>query len=114
VSQYPTQAELSVDNSLQFPSQALDLGKENTQYSSKKLRLSNEEPGFNQNTRTNMGSTAVDICHNGKENGHIVPDVAAAIEDLLEQTSKVSCSHSKCSSSFCFVVTFLCLACVGV
>lgn len=103
VSQYPTQAELSVDNSSQFPSQTLDLGKENTQYSSKKLRLSNEEPGFNQNTRTNMGSTAVDICHNGKENGHIVPDVAAAIEDLLEQTSKIqelkSPSVTECEKS---------------
>jgi len=102
-----------VDNSSQYASQPPDVRREKTQYSSKRLRLSNEEPGFNQNTKTNMGSTAVDICHNGKENGHIVPDVAAAIEDLLEQTSKVSCCHSKCFSSH-FVEIVLCLAHVGL
>ncbi|XP_021718189.1 DNA topoisomerase 2-binding protein 1-A-like [Chenopodium quinoa] len=91
VTQYPTQAAtfISMDNSSQFSSQSQDLRKENTIHSSKRLRLSESKRISDQDDKTHINSAAVEIRSNAKENGQSVPDVAAAIEDLLEQTSKI-------------------------
>lgn len=92
VTQYPTQAAklISIDDSSQFSSQSQDLKKENTTRSSKRLRLSASKGVSDQDGQTHTNSATVEIINDdAKENDQGVPDVAAAIEDLLEQTSKV-------------------------
>ncbi|XP_056693794.1 uncharacterized protein [Spinacia oleracea] len=92
VTQYPTQAAklISIDDSSQFSSQSQDLKKENTTRSSKRLRLSASKGVSDQDGQTHTNSATVEIINDdAKENDQGVPDVAAAIEDLLEQTSKI-------------------------
>ncbi|KAL2893989.1 DNA topoisomerase 2-binding protein 1 [Bienertia sinuspersici] len=88
--QYPMQAAklISMENSSQLSSQSQDLRNSNTQQSSKRKRL---ESGMrpDQEAQIHKTSVAVELHDDTKENGHSVPDVAAAIEDLLEQTSKL-------------------------
>lgn len=97
VTQYPTQAArlISMDSSSQLSSQSQNLRKEDTVHSNKRWRLLEVKSGSDQEVRKHKTCAAVEIHDDAKENGHGVPDVAAAIEDLLEQTSKVQgCSLS--------------------
>lgn len=91
VTQYPTQAArlISVENQSQFSSQSQDLRRKDTVRSSKRLRLLDTKSVLDQDARTRKDCAAVEIHDDAKENGHGVSDVAAAIEDLLEQTSKI-------------------------
>ena len=115
MSQFPTQAVRMIsDLTSQFPSQSQNLinkpnrnigsGLDNhgtdskiSSISSKKARLV-EEPGLYDNVSSAVDSGINDSGMNFSEDNtlkdagevpHAVPDVAAAIEDLLEQTSKV-------------------------
>ncbi|XP_059454204.1 uncharacterized protein LOC132184545 isoform X2 [Corylus avellana] len=114
MSQFPTQAMrmISGDGSSQFPSQQQDLRniptqctvsrndsfKGDTRQSSvcnKKARLLEDDDqkglpssGVHLNDPIyNMNSTGDNISRDNVEVSHAVPDVAAAIEDLLEQTN---------------------------
>lgn len=114
ISQYPTQAAqmISADNSSQLPSQYHDLGgtpneaicnrsdrfneATHTGVHKKRARLLEDEcrkivpPGAqDMDFISKKHSTGTTIAAITKERSHVVPDVAAAIEDLLEQTSKV-------------------------
>ncbi|CAL5348451.1 unnamed protein product [Camellia sinensis] len=115
LSQYPTQATrmISGDNASQFPSQSQDprniqsraIGtsdnsREEAKFSSicgKRARLFEEDidkgilsSGSNHSDPTcKMTSTGNNIPRNTGEVSNAVPDVAAAIEDLLAQTSKI-------------------------
>ncbi|GMH00932.1 hypothetical protein Nepgr_002771 [Nepenthes gracilis] len=119
VTQYPTPAVRMVhkdrDNSSQFSSQSRDSGTlltqttvrrvnsegegtEHLNYSNKKARLFEHErpmdatfqcPNSDKNFPNNTNSTGDSIHGNAEEKSAGVLDVAAAIEDLLEQTSKV-------------------------
>ncbi|KAI8004418.1 DNA topoisomerase 2-binding protein 1-A [Camellia lanceoleosa] len=115
LSQYPTQATrmISGDNASQFPSQSQDLrniqsraigtsdnSREEAKFSSicgKRARLFEEDidkgilsSGSNHSDPTcKMTSTGNNIPRNTGEVSNAVPDVAAAIEDLLAQTSKI-------------------------
>lgn len=115
VSQYPTQAVRMIsDMPSQFPSQSQNLrntanknvgsGVDNNETDSKissiyskKARLV-EEPGLYNKVPSEVNSgihvsemnfSKDNIRNDAGEVMHTVPDVAAAIEDLLEQTSKV-------------------------
>ncbi|XP_057249582.1 uncharacterized protein LOC104893213 isoform X1 [Beta vulgaris subsp. vulgaris] len=105
VTQYPTQAArlISMDSSSQLSSQSQNLRKEDTVHSNKRWRLLEVKSGSDQEVRKHKTCAAVEIHDDAKENGHGVPDVAAAIEDLLEQTSKIqdlkSPVHSECEKS---------------
>ena len=116
MSQYPTQAAqmISADNGSQLPIQSNDLGGIPTQATcyrndkfneearhsgvhTKRARLLEDESqkmvspsgaqDMNFISKTNSSRTTVTAVT--QETSHVVPDVAAAIEDLLEQTSKV-------------------------
>lgn len=116
MSQYPTQAAqmISADGASQLPSQSNDLGGIPTQdicYKSERLIEELRHPSGHtkrariledesQNTVSPSGardmvciskinSSRTTIATVNQESSHVVPDVAAAIEDLLEQTSKV-------------------------
>ncbi|KAI8002190.1 DNA topoisomerase 2-binding protein 1-A [Camellia lanceoleosa] len=115
LSQYPTQATrmISGDNASQFPSQSQDprniqsraIGtsdnsREEAKFSSicgKRARLFEEDidkgilsSGSNHSNPTcKMTSTGNNTPRNTGEVSNAVPDVAAAIEDLLAQTSKI-------------------------
>ena len=115
MSQYPTQATrmISGDNSSQFPSESNDLRTIRTEaigrshsskkeakvstFSCKRARLLEDDSdkglqssGLNQSDPIGrIISSGNNILQNTGEVSHAVPDVAAAIEDLLEQTSKV-------------------------
>ncbi|KAA8546448.1 hypothetical protein F0562_002813 [Nyssa sinensis] len=116
MSQYPTQAVqmISGDTASQFPSQSQDLKNIKTQVigcrsdsfgeednhstiCNKRARLLEDDSkkallssGVNQNDSTlRMNSTENKITEGGGEVSPAIPDVASAIEDLLEQTSKV-------------------------
>ncbi|XP_028073836.1 DNA topoisomerase 2-binding protein 1 isoform X2 [Camellia sinensis] len=115
LSQYPTQATrmISGDDASQFPSQSQDprniqsraIGtsdnsREEAKFSSicgKRARLFEEDidkgilsSGSNHSDPTcKMTSTGNNIPRNTGEVSNAVPDVAAAIEDLLAQTSKI-------------------------
>ncbi|KAL7176344.1 hypothetical protein ACSBR2_029810 [Camellia fascicularis] len=115
LSQYPTQATrmISGDNASQFPSQSQDprniqsraIGtsdnsREEAKFSSicgKRARLFEDDidkgilsSGSNHSDPTcKMTSTGNNIPRNTGEVSNAVPDVAAAIEDLLAQTSKI-------------------------
>ncbi|XP_057505159.1 uncharacterized protein LOC130788492 isoform X1 [Actinidia eriantha] len=115
MSQYPTQATrmISGDNSSQFPSESNDLRTIRTEaigrshsskkeakvstFSCKRARLLEDDSdkglqssGLNQSDPIGRTiSSGNNILQNMGEVSHAVPDVAAAIEDLLEQTSKI-------------------------
>ncbi|CBI18968.3 unnamed protein product, partial [Vitis vinifera] len=116
MSQYPTQAAqmISADKGSQLPTQSHDLGdiptqsicnrsdrfNEEARHSSvhaKRARLLEDEsqktvpPSGAQDMDfiSKMNSSGTTITAVTEETSHVVPDVAAAIEDLLEQTSKI-------------------------
>lgn len=116
MSQYPTQAAqmISADKGSQLPTQSHDLGdiptqsicnrsdrfNEEARHSSvhtKRARLLEDEsqktvpPSGAQDMDfiSKMNSSGTTITAVAEETSHVVPDVAAAIEDLLEQTSKI-------------------------
>ncbi|GFY96550.1 transcription coactivator [Actinidia rufa] len=115
MSQYPTQATrmISGDNSSQFPSESNDLRTIRTEaigrshsskkeakvstFSCKRAKLLEDDSdkglqssGLNQSDPIGrIISSGNNILQNTGEVSHAVPDVAAAIEDLLEQTSKL-------------------------
>ncbi|GAB4844132.1 hypothetical protein Ancab_037439 [Ancistrocladus abbreviatus] len=117
VTQYPTQAVclVSGDNSLQLSSQFQDLRKPSIPYaldrtnsdgegmedltcSNKRARLLEKNsqidalapcPGLSKNIPTRNNPMDENIKDNGRGYSSSAPDVAAAIEDLLEQTSKI-------------------------
>lgn len=115
-SQFPTQAArmISRDNSSQFPSLLEDMRNTPTGiFGSRNDSLREEAKQssfFNKKARTlenvgqkgllsseinlsipirNMNATEDNMVKDTADMSHVVPDVAAAIEDLLEQTSKV-------------------------
>ena len=91
VTQYPTQASklISMDDSSQLSSQSQDLRNASSLLSGKRKRLLDLDRQSDQDSQKHKYAVAVETHDNAKENDHSVPDVAAAIEDLLEQTSKV-------------------------
>ncbi|PQM37677.1 hypothetical protein Pyn_12723 [Prunus yedoensis var. nudiflora] len=101
MSQYPTQAVqmISAGNSSECPSQSQDLrtsSGENIGSRNDSLREEASEPSFcNKKARVSEDD--------GEKVSQVVPDVASAIEDLLEQTSKIhdqkSPGRSLCDSS---------------
>lgn len=125
MSQYPTQAVqmISAGNSSECPSQSQDLrtsSGENIGSRNDSLREEASEPSFcNKKARVSEDDgekgllssgvhLRIPVCTTGdrkvKSSGEVsqvVPDVASAIEDLLEQTSKV-----KMSQIFHFHVAF--------
>lgn len=132
MSQFPTQAMrmISGDGSSQFPSQQQDLRNIPTQCTvsrndnfkgeprqssvcNKKARLLEDDDqkglpssGVHLNDSIyNMNSTRDKISRDNVEVSHAVPDVAAAIEDLLEQTSKVQ--HSDDSFTSLLIIKFI-------
>lgn len=117
MSQFPTQAVqmVSADGPSQFVSPSPDLRTRSAQaIGSKNDSLSNEAKMLSFNSKRtrisedrghmdvlssevqlsdsvcNMKSSRDNISKENVENSHVGPDVAAAIEDLLEQTSKVN------------------------
>lgn len=137
MSQYPTQAVqmISAGNSSECPSQSQDLrtsSGENIGSRNDSLREEASEPSFcNKKARVSeddgekgLLSSGVHLripaCTTGdrkvKSSGEVsqvVPDVASAIEDLLEQTSKVKCRRSliftlpfKFTSFFIYIFLF--------
>ncbi|CAK7346916.1 unnamed protein product [Dovyalis caffra] len=116
VSQFPTQAVqmISGENASQFISQPQDLRKSSAQIGGIAINSFMEEAQqsidirkkakiFKDNDQKsllsfkvhlsdstcNMNSTEGDNTEDNGESSHDIPDVAAAIEDLLEQTSKI-------------------------
>ncbi|GFS37604.1 transcription coactivator [Actinidia rufa] len=115
MSQYPTEATrmISGENSSQFQSVSDDLRTVHTEaigrshssrkeamvstFSYKRARLLEDDSdkglqssGLNQSNHiSSIISSGKNILQNIGEVSHAIPDVAAAIEDLLEQTSKV-------------------------
>ncbi|XP_074262964.1 uncharacterized protein LOC141585822 isoform X2 [Silene latifolia] len=86
VTQYPTQAAklISTNNSSQISGESQDLRKTNSKSSIKRLRPLELSSESNQQKKD---SSVRELHKKIKEDGH--PDVAAVIEDLLEQTSKI-------------------------
>ncbi|BBG95580.1 transcription coactivator, partial [Prunus dulcis] len=114
MSQYPTQAVqmISAGNSSECPSQSQDLrtsSGENIGSRNDSLREEASEPSFcNKKARVSEDDGEKGLLSSGKskssgEVSQVVPDVASAIEDLLEQTSKIhdqkSPGRSLCDSS---------------
>ncbi|KAH9626462.1 hypothetical protein KSS87_006422 [Heliosperma pusillum] len=84
VTQYPTQAAklISTNNSSQISCESQDLINTNSQFSIKRSRPLELSSESNQQKDSSVGES-----HKKMKDGH--PDVAAVIEDLLEQTSKI-------------------------
>ncbi|KAF3447039.1 hypothetical protein FNV43_RR12219 [Rhamnella rubrinervis] len=120
-SQFPTQAVrmISRDNSSQFPSLLEEMRNTQTEiFGSRNDSLGEEAKQlsfFNKRARTlenvgekvllsseinlsipilNKNSTEDNMVKDTADVSHVVPDVAAAIEDLLEQTSKIQDQNS--------------------
>ncbi|XP_057442668.1 uncharacterized protein LOC130734326 isoform X2 [Lotus japonicus] len=108
VSQFPTQAVRMIsDMPSQFPSQSQSLGSAASKNvfcevgnhgadytasstSSKRARHDKVPSAINSGTHVNdMNNTEENLVKDAGEISHAVPDVASAIEDLLEQTSKI-------------------------
>ncbi|XP_022896632.1 DNA topoisomerase 2-binding protein 1 isoform X2 [Olea europaea var. sylvestris] len=129
VSQYPSQSfrMISEDDASQFPSESRDIknmktvtstrfvAKEEAKCSSSSKRarlLANDSikhslsyASTNNNSVHMKNATENNVLESSREFSSAVPDVAAAIEDLLEQTSKIQ-DHKSPEASGCSKNTF--------
>ncbi|KAL2461171.1 transcription coactivator [Abeliophyllum distichum] len=129
VSQYPTESfrTMSGNDASQYPSQSQDVrnmqtvastgfvAREEAKYSSsnKRARLLGNDSikhslsyaPANDNSVHMKNATENNLIESSKELSSAVPDVAAAIEDLLEQTSKIQ-DHKSPEASGCDKNTF--------
>ncbi|KAL2478362.1 transcription coactivator [Forsythia ovata] len=129
VSQYPTESfrMMSGNDASQYPSQSQDVrnmqtvastgfvAREEAKYSSsnKRARLLGNDSikhslsyaPTNDNSVHMKNATEINLIESSKELSSAVPDVAAAIEDLLEQTSKIQ-DHKSPEASGCNKNTF--------
>ena len=74
----------------------------------KRPRLLESMNGSNQDAQVRKIS-AVELQDDAKENGPVVPDVAAAIEDLLEHTSMVPVASFKLLCSVIYILNPTCV-----